>query len=403
MNDWLTQSPVDLLTSGVWQTVLAGLNGLQSSLDQVAIALLILTFLLGVYEAFFQGGNLQSLAGTILKFGVAAAIVTHWTAFMGDVETSGQAISNAMLLGDRQTISNFTTSLQQFQSSPTSGSWFMLGASGTAMAIVSLLMITASLVVYYVVWILFIICFVFWGSILYCLGPLLISLAPSGITKGYTGTYAKALTEWALWPAFSSMFITIISALQLSSVTQLASTPNPSLGAAAGAQAVNLLLSIVSLVFAVCLIAIPFLAHHLIKGSFSGLAAVARQAAGVIGGGVSGGMSTAAVKPAATAGGSAAAAVAATRAGLQTAVNAGVNTARGAVGMKPLRGTTTPPERSSARDGNKSGGSPQQSGPGGGAVGSTAAQQGKMPVADSQAKAPRGFSDGKTNRPPKPA
>jgi len=61
-------------------TALAGIDGtaIISTVTNIAFAILLIGFLIGLYQAAFRGGDLQALAGTAIKYLVVAMIVSNW-------------------------------------------------------------------------------------------------------------------------------------------------------------------------------------------------------------------------------------------------------------------------------------------------------------------------------------
>jgi hypothetical protein len=118
------------------------------------------------------------------------------------------------------------------------------------------------------------ICYVFWGGVLYCMGPILIALGPSGMVSDITKKYCRSLAEWAMWPALYAMFCCLMVAINAGSVSQIlaqTSSMPAGIGDPATNSSINLILT--SLLYGICVIIIPFIAHYVIGGSFAGLAA----------------------------------------------------------------------------------------------------------------------------------
>ena len=67
----------------------SAVNGISGSLlgteQSVSYVLMTICLVLGVYEAYTRGGDLRSLAGTFLKYTVAAFLIGNWTAFFSDL------------------------------------------------------------------------------------------------------------------------------------------------------------------------------------------------------------------------------------------------------------------------------------------------------------------------------
>jgi hypothetical protein len=54
------------------------------------------SLVLGIYEAFVKGGDIRSLAGTFLKYAVAAFVIGYWSSFFSDLFTGFNQIANTI-------------------------------------------------------------------------------------------------------------------------------------------------------------------------------------------------------------------------------------------------------------------------------------------------------------------
>ena len=72
-------------------SVVNGISGsLLTAVQSVAYVLMTICLVLGIYEAYVKGGDIRSLAGTFLKYAVAAFVIGNWTAFFSDLFTRVQ-------------------------------------------------------------------------------------------------------------------------------------------------------------------------------------------------------------------------------------------------------------------------------------------------------------------------
>ena len=83
--------------TSTWTQAQGGLSGLIGVLQTISYSILAITLLMGVYESFLSGGSVRQLGVTFLKFGVAAAIIGNWNAFMTDVVNVGTTFATAFL------------------------------------------------------------------------------------------------------------------------------------------------------------------------------------------------------------------------------------------------------------------------------------------------------------------
>jgi hypothetical protein len=261
-----------------WNNTIGGLNGMVGGLQGIAYALLAITFLMGVYEAFIGGPSFRQLGIVALKYAIASGIVASWSTFIADVVSAGAHIGTAILGGGQDTFSQLSSQYGQLladQMSATGGIGDILRTlSNGVVGTVELGLFAIALIWFQVAMQILTTCFCLWGGVLFCIGPLLIALAPSGITGSYTRTYAKNLAEWAMWPAIYAIFADLMVNLNMGTVSQILSgttngNPVGGFGTAAFGAWNFLELTVAALVCGLCMVAVPLLAHIVIGGNFS--------------------------------------------------------------------------------------------------------------------------------------
>jgi type IV secretory pathway TrbL component len=255
--------------TSTWAQAQGGLSGLTGVLQTISYSILAITLLLGVYESFLSGGSVRQLGVTFMT-DVVNVGTTFATAFLGangDLLTKWVADMNVTITG-----TSLTSLLEN-------------GVSAAAMGAIMVLIIMLSAIMFLLCMKLLTLCFVFWGGVLYCMGPLLISLGPSGHVSDITKKYCRSLAEWAMWPALYAMFCTLMVAIGMGNVSAVLGQSN-GLPAGIGDPATNnsITLVLTSLLYGICIIIIPFIAHYVIGGSFAGVAAgvVATAKAGAV-------------------------------------------------------------------------------------------------------------------------
>jgi hypothetical protein len=288
-----------------WNNTIGGLNGMVGGLQGIAYALLAITFLMGVYEAFIGGPSFRQLGVVVLKYAAASGIVTAWSTFIADVVSAGAHIGTVILGGGQDTFLQLSTQYGQVladQVSATGGIGDILRTlSNGVVGTVELALFALALIWFQVAMQILTTCFCLWGGVLFCIGPLLIALAPSGLTGSYTRPYVKNLAEWAMWPAIYAIFADLMVNLNMGTVSQIVTgstngNPVGGLGTAATGVLNFLELTVAALVCGLCMVAVPLLAHIVIGGNFSqafgtmvGLGSKAMGVISMAGGGANGG------------------------------------------------------------------------------------------------------------------
>jgi hypothetical protein len=164
------------------------------TITNIAFAILLVGFLLGLYQAALRGGDLQALAVTAIKYLVIAMIIANWASIFRDVNGSCNAVANFIgsSSGAGDMFLNWMTQLQQ-QATTNPGLTFWDLINGDPAGTITVLLLLVAYVVYALAIIIFCFFYTLFGSVLYVLGPLVLALIPvSGI--GQLGkTYAVNL------------------------------------------------------------------------------------------------------------------------------------------------------------------------------------------------------------------
>ena len=251
-----------------------------TSVQTVSYMILGITFLLSVYEAFARGGDTRQLMMGFLKYVIAAVAIQNWPAVFNDIHTGMESIAWSITSQDYVSLwqTNYATFLQNnTASAAASAAAFMANfVSDSTRIIVALIFGVA---VY-----LFDFIYAIWGCVLFVLAPLLIATMPSLNLAGFGKKFLTGLAEWCMWPVLYAVFAAMAFGMNSADVTSIAASKNYA-DIVAGTSNVYLI-SIMSLVVALCLLLIPFLAHFLIGASFDGAAATFVAMAKMAGGNV---------------------------------------------------------------------------------------------------------------------
>ena len=234
------------------------------TVSNMAFAILLIGFLVGLYQAVLRGGDLQALAVTAIKYLVVAMIVANWSTVFRDVNGSFNTV--ASFIGDSSGAGdmfiNWMTQLQQqAQSNPNLTFWDMI--TGDAAGAITVGMLLIAYVIYALAIIVFCFFYTLFGSVLYVLGPLVLSLIPvSGI--GQLGkTYAVNVMIWNAWGILYAVFGALITAIHFNQVSDVLG--NGFLGFLRGVPD-SVILGLVSIAYALAIALVPFIAKRVISG-----------------------------------------------------------------------------------------------------------------------------------------
>ena len=252
------------------------------TITNIAFAILLIGFLVGLYQAALRGGDLQALAVTAIKYIVVAMILSNWTTVFRDVNGSFTAVadfmSNSSGAGDM--FMNWMTQLQQqATTNPNLTFWDMITGDISGTITVGLLLI--AYIVYALAIIIFCFFYTLYGTVLYVTGPLVLALIPvSGI--GQLGkTYGINLMIWNAWGILYSVFGALITAIHFNQVNNVLG--NGFLGFLQGVPD-STMLGLVSIFYALAVAMVPFIAKGIISGDVgSTVTALVRAAAAAAG------------------------------------------------------------------------------------------------------------------------
>ena len=265
-------------------TALGAIDGTRviPTITNMAFAILLIGFLVGLYQAALRGGDLQALAVTAIKYLVVAMILSNWTTVFRDVNGSFTAVadfvSNSSGAGDM--FMNWMTQLQQQSTTnPNLTFWDMITGDISGTITVGLLLI--AYIIYALAIIIFCFFYTLYGTVLYVTGPLVLALIPvSGI--GQLGkTYAINLMIWNAWGILYSVFGALITAIHFDQVNNILG--NGFLGFLQGVPD-SAMLGLVSIFYALAIAMVPFIAKGIISGDVGSTAvALVRAAAAAAG------------------------------------------------------------------------------------------------------------------------
>lgn len=239
-------------------------TGMVPTVTNTAFAILLVCFLIGLYQSALREGDLQSLAITAIKYLVVAMILANWASVFRDVNGSFNAIANFIgsSSGAGDMFQSWMSQLQQ-QATNNPGLTFWDMISGDPAGTITVLMLIAAYLVYALAMIVFCFFYILYGSLLYVLGPLVLSLIPV-VGVGQLGkSYAINVMIWNAWGVLYAIFGALITAIQMNQVNNILG--NGFLGFLSSVPD-SLMLGLVSIFYALAIAVIPFIAKRVISG-----------------------------------------------------------------------------------------------------------------------------------------
>lgn len=264
------QQLLNIALSGIDKT------GIIPTVTGIAYGILLVGFLIGLYQAVMRGGDVQALGVTAIKYLVVAIIIANWATLFRDVNNSfnsvAQFISNSSGAGD-MFLSWLDQLGQQFKNNNAS-IWDI--ATGDMASGIGTLLVIIAYIVYAISIIVFCFFYTLYGGILYVLGPLVLALFPMAGVGQLGKSFATNLMLWNAWGIIYAVLGSLITAVQVNQVSQVGG--GGFLGFLRGPFD-TLILGLVSICYALAVATIPFIAKRLISGDVGATAATIVNAA----------------------------------------------------------------------------------------------------------------------------
>jgi hypothetical protein len=260
--------------------VLSGIDGtsILVGVTDIAFAILLIGFLVGLYSAAMRGGDLRALGVTSIKYLVVGIIIANWSSAFRDVNGAftsvGHLIANGSGAGDM-----FASWLDQLkQQYANTGNQSLLDMITAApSALINSILILVAYVIYPLAVFLFSFFYSMYGALLYVIGPLVLALLPMTGVGQMGRTFALNLMVWNAWTILYGVFGALMTAIHVNDMSTLLNSQG-FVGWLRGLPD-SLLLGLVSIVYAICIALIPFIAKRLISGDVGSTAGSLVQAA----------------------------------------------------------------------------------------------------------------------------
>ena len=271
-------------------TALAGIDGtaIIPTVTNFAFAILLIGFLIGLYQAAFRGGDVQALAGTAIKYLVVAMIVSNWATVFRGVNGSFNTIAN--FIGSSSGAGDMFQSWmgqlqQQFANNPSLTLTDII--TGDAAATITVVLLVVAYLLYALAMIVFCFFYTLFGAILYVIGPLVLALIPiSGVAQ--LERLRLQCDDLECRGILYAVFGALITAIQVNQVNNILG--NGFLGFLKGTGD-SVILGLVSIFYALAIALIPFIAKKIISGDVGSTAFALVRAGGVAAGAALAGIS----------------------------------------------------------------------------------------------------------------
>jgi len=246
-------------------------TGITSGMQNVAYVVLLVGFLWQVYQSLLHGGDVRGLGTGLIKYVVTAVVVMNYGSVFTTINqgfvNGGNWVSNA---SGGNVLQNWGTDLQaQFTQDGTQQLWGLI--TGSIAGLIDGLLIIVAYLLYPIVVVIFGFFYIFYGSVLYIFGPIVIALMPLGGANRLAKSYIENIFVWNAWPILYGGFGALITAVQMGQVGQMLNQ-NDFLGGLGNLEG-SFLIGIVSIVYSLAIAVIPFIAKRIVSGDVGSTAA----------------------------------------------------------------------------------------------------------------------------------
>jgi len=240
-------------------------TSITSGMQNVAYVVLLVGFLWQVYQSVLHGGDVRGLGTNLIKYVVTALVVMNYGTVFTTVNqgfvNAGNWVSNAS--GAYNLFENWKNDLQtQYSQAGVQQLWGLI--TGSMAGLIDGLLIIVAYLLYPIVIVVFGFFYIFYGSVLYIFGPIVIALLPLGGANRIAKSYIENVFIWNSWPILYGGFGALLSAVQMGQVGQMLSQ-NSFLGGLGNLEG-SFLIGIASIIYSLAIAVIPFIAKRIVSG-----------------------------------------------------------------------------------------------------------------------------------------
>jgi hypothetical protein len=252
------------------QLLETGLNGIDqqgvtAAVLEIAGAILILSLLWAVYEAFTNGGDVRLLGVAAIKYLVLGLVFLNYQSAFRTVNGMFNGVADGIytLSGGLDVIEHWNNSLSQiWQNNPNWFSALWSWVTGGASAVVAGLITLVGYLLLPFTYTLFTLFYALYGSILYVVGPFVLALMPSRSLGQLGRSFFVNMMIFQCWGLLYAILQSLMSALQITDPNQFGGS---FLQAFVGSSQV-IVLSIASVLLSVMIALIPYIASRIVRG-----------------------------------------------------------------------------------------------------------------------------------------
>ena len=255
-----------------FRTALSGIDrsNVMPAALQIGQVILLISFLVAVYESYIRGGDVRMLGIAGAKYVGLGLVLSGYATVFRDINAMFNAFADLIAnntTGGTDIFRTWLSDLSNFYGQYGFQKLFDLIMGGAA-AIIGLIPLLVGYIVYPLTYVAFCFLYSFYGAVLYVLGPLVIALLPAFGVGSIARVYVVNLMAFHFWGVIYSVLGALMAAVNLSTVSDVLNA-NSFIGGFVGLEQA-LLLGIASIFYSISIAAIPFLAARIVRGEAFG-------------------------------------------------------------------------------------------------------------------------------------
>jgi hypothetical protein len=246
-------------------------TGITSGMQNVAYTVLLVGFLWQVYQSALHGGDVRGLGTSLIKYVVTGIVVMNYGKIFTTVNqgfvNAGIWVNSAS--GYVDLFQNWSADLRtQFNQVGFQKLWGLI--TGDLPGLLDAILILVAYLLYPIVIVIFGFFYIFYGSVLYIFGPIVVALMPLGAANRIAKSYVENIFIWNAWPVLYGGFGALLSAIQMGQLGQMLSQNN-FLGGLGNLEG-SFLIGLVSIIYSLAIAVIPFIAKRIVSGDIGSTA-----------------------------------------------------------------------------------------------------------------------------------
>ena len=248
-------------------TALQGIDGYQITRAVLGVAgtILLLSFLWSAYQAFSSGGDVRMLAVSGIGYLVLGLVFADYGNIFRGVNSMFNSVADFIYsqVGVGDLFSNWLGQLSGYIGQ-NSWSTFWKLVTGSVSGVLSMIPLLAAFIILPISYTIFTLAYAMYGSILYVTGPFVLALLPARGFGQLARTYLINLMTFMAWGLIYAIIQALMSAINMGSLNQVLQAQGVLNGFIGVSQ--MMLLAIVSILFALSIAIIPFIASRIVRG-----------------------------------------------------------------------------------------------------------------------------------------